>query len=157
MATFAGVYKWVDDKGAVNYGQKIPEKYKNQVKRVHIEKRVERYQPVEEKSTGRVNTGRLNNYSRPPTLKDLDFYGKDYSKTELPAHMRPDPNINANVPKKRLYSRKGKTSKRDSCSAKKAAYSRSLSCFRSCARPLPEGGTNNSGCGRCRSVSKPSC
>ncbi len=124
MTTSAAIYKWVDENGNTNYGQKIPAQYKNKSKSINATISIIDSVPVKKK-----NKNMLNPYGN-----------ENHTLTN----------------KKRMYS-PNKTKRNASCSAKKAAYKRSLNCFKNCSTPAANNrGKNISRC-KCRNMTKPSC
>jgi len=131
----AATYKWVDEAGKVHLSDRVPAKYKD--KAILIGKK-------------HTNTMGLKAANR---AAEAVFREKALAKIKAKSNqVAKSQQSNAQA----LYS-SSRNRDASSCKAKKAAYSESKSCFSSCGTRLYNGGINNSGCGHCKNVSRPSC
>ena len=152
----AEIYKWVDEKGKVHYGDRVPEKYKDQAGDAGVEVR----QPTEEEIAEAEARAREMKMSR----MQMEASKKRAEREAARAARKAASNPYGNAPG-------GNMSDYD---RQMAEYRKSQACYAACAqtgarapitRRLPDGtsyqvpgGTYRdiSACGHCRNVKKPS-
>lgn len=131
----ADTYKWVDETGKVHLSDRVPPKYKD--KAVLIGKT-------------RTNTmGLKAANSAAEAVFRKKALAESKAKSKPAAKLRQS---NARVLFSSSHNRDA-----NSCTAKKAAYSESKSCFSGCRRKYKNGTVNIAACGHCENVSRPNC
>jgi hypothetical protein len=140
--THAKIYTWIDENGKKHFGGVIPPQYKGQVDNVEVKI----HTPTEEE-VQRAKKKAAKNISKVKADREKKRMSRrSYSPSNTPA--------------------KKKKSSSDDFESRMEEYRKSQECFRSCSRPImvpdpnaPGGqrqrGTNNSGCGHCKDIRKP--
>lgn len=113
---FSQAYKWVDEDGAVHFGDEVPAEYEGHVEEVDTE---------------------IKNIVKMPAPEEKPLFYMPPKKNLTDLSSRPSwPTI-----QQRNYSTAD-----NSCEAQWQAYRAAESCFGRCSSPIPGGGRNIAGC-----------
>lgn len=137
----AQVYKWIDDKGVVHFGDQKPDKGARKFEEVKVpDMNVVASEKVQPKPAGDSRAGTDGN---PPAAGPNSPSGP-VGQSDPAAPPAATPN-------------RGVASSRASCETKKAEYEASQMCFSTCGKFAVGGGRNNQGCEQCAEMAQPNC
>jgi len=130
--SFSQVYTWVDEGGNKHFGDRVPEKYRNNSNAIDLKK---------------TNTTPIREANKSISA----VLGKPKPK--------PKPKHESTVRERKVLEKKDVSSKskvkQSECSAQFAKYNESMRCFSTCRNS--NGGINRAKCPSCTNVVRPSC